>query len=54
MSMTDHQAVEAQRLLLRTDLRCALGAVYDNPGWLEVDALIDQMEDRGLRLVREP
>lgn len=52
--MRDPLLEEAARLLLVTDVRLALEAIYDGADFTDVDALIDQLEDRGLKIVRLP
>lgn len=42
---------EAERLSLRGRVRDALDEVYAGAGDIETAALIDQLDDRGLRIV---
>jgi len=35
------------------DVRLALSGVYSGADWTDAQALIDQLEDRGLRVVRQ-
>ena len=36
------------------DVRLALAEVYTNPETMDAEALLDNLEDRGLRVVRVP
>lgn len=42
-----------KRLSIRDDLRRALAEVYAGADWPEADALLDQLDTLGLRVVRQ-
>ncbi len=54
MMMRDHSPTfpDSEGLSVRDDGRAALAAVYSGADFPEWDALVDQLEDRGLRVVR--
>jgi hypothetical protein len=53
MTLDTEPHPDAERLSIRDDLRASGACVYSGFDFPEADALIDALEDRGLRVVRQ-